>query len=341
MKSARRPPAARARPLLLLALLLGATAAARAETVWADGFELEVTLRPAKVVMGEPVVLWLELANRSDTDLELLLSGERDGGWPDGFEVTVEGPGGVARRPLAEEREASSTILLRAGQSLGVAARMQRWAAFARPGVYTVSYRRGLRAAAYDGRVTVLMDVEKPAVEFRVRARVEVTQGGEDAVGALIEELGPKISAPAPDAMAAAQRLAQLGDERVVRYFVEAYRRSRNAGVKSTALTVFPKFRGDLALEGLKLGAADPDEDFRTAAASALTHSRHPEAPRVLAGLRRDPHYGVRLVVLYALEKMGTPEARHMIWEMTNDRHEGVRGEALRILQAPTPGLRP
>lgn len=337
--AAHTPRAAAPRPLLLLlALTLGAAAVARAETVWVDGYELRAELKPVKVVLGEPVEPLLELSNRSDTDLELLLSGEGGKGWPDGFEVRVEGPDGAPPAPIpaGREPEGSSTVILQAGRTLSLIMRLDRWASFTRPGRYTVTCRRGLRAAPYNGRETVLMDVEKPAVEFRVRAPVEVVTGGEGGLEQLIEQLGAQMLGPPPDAVGAAIRLSRVEDARVVKHFLAAYRVTRDAGVKSLALLqVFAKYDSDLALEGLKLGAAETNDDLRTTAAAALARSKHPGASRVLAGMRRDPHFGVRLVVLYHLSSLDSPAARRMVWEMTGDEHETVRSEALRIAGAP------
>lgn len=322
-------------PLLLLFLFAPGAPAARAETVWVDGFELEVTLHSGQALLGEPVSLSLELTNRSETDLELMLSGEAGRGWPDDFEVSVAGSDGAPAPgpPAGAEPEGLNTIILRAGQSLNIPLRLDHWARFTAPGLYAVTCRRGLRAAPFDGRQTVLLDVEKPAVEFRVRAEVEVKPGA-DRLGQLIEELGPALVGPPPSSGMAARRLSQLGDPRVLRHFLEAYRKAKDAGVRYTALDVFSKFNHELALEGLKLGASDPNDDFRTAAAVALSSSKHPEAARLLAEMRRDPYFGVRLVVLYALEGMKGAAARRMIWEMTNDPHEAVKTEALRFLHS-------
>ena len=91
----------------LSAALAASDRPARAETFWVDGYELEVTLAPARAafVLGEPVTLDLKFENRSATDLELMLSAEREGdGWPDDFEMTVVGPdGGRLPRPGGEE----------------------------------------------------------------------------------------------------------------------------------------------------------------------------------------------------------------------------------------------
>jgi hypothetical protein len=57
--------------------------------------------------------------------------------------------------------------------------------------------------------------------------------------------------------------------------------------------------------------------------------------------MRNDSYYGVRLMVLNALEAKDTEAARRVIWEMTNDKHPSVRDEALRFLQQRPAPSRP
>jgi hypothetical protein len=80
------------------------------------------------------------------------------------------------------------------------------------------------------------------------------------------------------------------------------------------------------------------DEDFRTVVAQVVARNKHPKSAALLLSMRRDTYYGVRLIVLYALEAKDTATARRIIWEMTNDEHPSVKDEALRFLQQrPTP----
>ena len=138
---------------------------------------------------------------------------------------------------------------------------------------------------------------------------------------------------PGPS-VASATRLAELKDRRVLKHMAGAMEKCRrNPSIRYTALGAFAKFETDEALEGLRLAASDADEDFRTAAAQHLIRHRHPRARALLLSLRKDPFYGVRLMVLNALESWDTQEARRLIWEMTNDEHPQVKAEALRFLQ--------
>ncbi len=98
---------ARAFPLTLATLLL-ATAGARAETYWLDGYEVEVTLEPQResFLLREPVGVGLEFENHTETFLELMLSRAGGEAWPDDFEVTVTGPDGeTLPRPDGERPE--------------------------------------------------------------------------------------------------------------------------------------------------------------------------------------------------------------------------------------------
>jgi hypothetical protein len=341
---ARRGAAA----LLLTLAALFAPPAARAETYWLDGREVEVSLRPerAAFVLGEPVRLLLNFENRSGDDLEILLSGEQRGErWPDDFEVSVTGPDGRALpRPAAEEggrRNNYDTLRVPAVRmqhmgTVGVAAlfTLDGWAKIEKPGRYTVTCRRGARAGPLGRRYRLFPGTTKPAVELKVSAEFEVAEGGAARVGKLIEELSATMLECTPAAsVEAATRLAALEDARVVRHMTAAIGKCRNASIRYTALNSVAKYHTDEALEALRLAAADADEDFRTVAAQALTQNEHPKARELLLSLRDDPYYGVRLMVLNALEAWDTERARRLIWEMTSDEHPAVRDEALRFLQ--------
>lgn len=349
-----RAPRAAALPLPpLLPLLLAALAAlaaptpARAEVYWLDGYEVEVGLRPvrASFVVGEPVDVSIDFENRSDTDLELLLSGERGPGWPDDFEVVVTGPGGeTLPRPGPEEggREAaymnSYADAARnhsvASLHMSIIVSLARWAKVEKPGRYTVTLRRGVRAGPRGPRYKLFPGTTKPAVELRLKTELEVVGGDGDPLGKLIEELGASLLACDTAASSSAvTRLAAMQDARVVRHMAGAVAKCRDPGVRYEALGALARHETDEALAALRLAAADADEDFRTTAAQALTAVRRPEARALLTSLRKDPYYGVRMVVLIWLEGLDTAEARRRVWEMTNDRHPAVRAEALRFMQ--------
>ncbi|HEX8559918.1 MAG TPA: hypothetical protein VF668_17610 [Pyrinomonadaceae bacterium] len=350
---AAAPPSSPPSPLLpLLPLLLGALAAlaappaARAEVYWLDGYEVEVSLRPARpsFVVGEPVDVSLDFENRSDTDLELLLSGERGPGWPDDFEVRVTGPDGeTLPRPAPEEggREAAyMNSYIGAARNHSVArlrtsiiVPLAGWAKVGKPGRYTVTLRRGVRAGPRAPRYKLFPGTTKPAVELSLRTEFEVVGGDGDPLGKLIEELGAAARACDVAASAAVTRLAAIRDARVVRHMAGVVAKCRNAGIRYEALGALAWHGTDEALAALRLAASDADEDLRTDAAQALTVVRRPEARPLLTSLRKDPYYGVRMVVLVWLEGLDTAEARRHIWEMTNDAHPMVRAEALRFTQ--------
>ncbi|HEX7314502.1 MAG TPA: HEAT repeat domain-containing protein [Pyrinomonadaceae bacterium] len=334
--------------LLLLTLTALATPEARAETYFVDGYELEVTLGPTRssYVFGETVVLNLKFVNRADIDLELFLSGEKLGaGWPDDFEITVTGPDGkVLPRPAPAEREQphpyTNTFVRAVRPGVGASINMsilltlEHWAKIERPGVYAVTLRRGLRVGPYGRRYRIFPETTKPAVELRFSTEFKLTEGGAEITGKLIEEQGALLLAcNQSTSVGAATRLADLKDERALKYMTEALRTCNNPSIRYTALGAFGRLDTDAAFEGLRAAAADRDEDFRTVAATMIAKSKHREARRLLLSLRKDPYYGVRVVVLSALESWDTAQARRLIQEMTNDEHPQVRDEALRFLQ--------
>lgn len=348
----RTRPRAPRRSLACAAALLAALAAlnppALAETYWVDGYELEVGLSPARAafVPGEPVTLDLKFENRSATDLELMLSGEREGeGWPDDFEVLVTGPdGGRLPRPDAEDggsQTSPTNMFVRAVRnelmgtiSVSEVFDLSGWAKIEKPGHYSVTFRRGLRVGPYGRRYRLFPGTTKPATELSLKAEFEVVEGGKDGLGKLIEKLG--ASALACDqsvSVSSTSRLGALKDARAVKYLVAAMQKCKNPSIKYQALGALSKHETDEAFEGLRLAASDADEDFRTVAAQQLAQSKHPKARRLLLSLRADPYYGVRLMVLNTLEAWDTAEARKLIWEMTNDEHPQIKEEALRFLQ--------
>jgi len=350
-----------ARALLLLALAsLAVTflhARASAETYWLDGNEVEVTLRPQResFVVGERVAVVLSFRNLSGADLELLLSRERAcDGWPDDSELTLRGPDGATRpRPEGRRDEGfyTNTFLHGGETALGnrhaanIILSLDEWAKFDKPGLYTVTCRRGVTAGPYDGRdYRIFPGTTRPAVEVRVKTQVKVLGGEDDRIGRLVEESGAKMLACAqgqPESVAAATRLAKVDDERVVRPFAEAMTRCKDAGIRYTALGAIANFNTDAAFEALRAAAADASEDFRTVAAQAVARNKHPKSAALLLSMRRDPYYGVRLIVLYALEAEDTEAARRHVWELTHDEHPSVRDEALRFLQQRPAPSRP
>lgn len=330
---------------LAFALLAATAATAAAETYFLDGYEVEVALRPWRdsFVLGEQVSVVLEFENRADTDLELLLSSERGLSWPDDYEVRVTGPDGApVPRPGGKQRHEGHVNSYARGRRNGtgpparggIVIRLDQWAKFGRPGVYTVALRRGVKAGPFDGTYRIWPETNKPVVELRAETQVKIVAPGRDPVGALIEQQGAKmLGGDRSASVDAAIRLSELDDERIVPHFVEALRKCRNTNVREAAVKALGGFETDAAFEGLRLAASDPDDDLRTLAAQALNASKHPKAAPLLLSMHRDAHFGVRLIVLYALKKSDTDEARRLIWEMSNDEHPLIREEALRSLQ--------
>lgn len=330
---------------LALALLAATAVTTLAETYFLDGYEVGVTLSPWResFVVGEQVMVSLDFKNRADMALELLLSGERGQGWPDDFEVRVTGPDGVpVPRPEGARRDEGYVNSYMPGRRDGrgaapgvrIGIRLDAWAKFERPGVYTVAVRRGVKAGPYNGTYRIWPETNKPVVELRAETRVKIVAPGADPVGSLIEEQSPRLLGGDPFASVdAAVRLSELDDERIVPHFAEALRKCRNTNVREAAVKALGRFDSDAAFEGLKLAADDPHDDLRTLAAQSLAKSKHPKAAAHLLEMREDEHFGVRLVVLYSLTRKDTEEARRLIWEMSNDEHPLVREKALRYLQ--------
>ncbi len=337
--------------LATLASLLLAHASASAETYWLDGYEVEVTLKPEResYVLGEAAYVELKFENRSADDLELMLSGEAGRGWPDDFEMTVTGAdGATVSRP--DDRGQESVYMNTSVRGTGnrynsspvmiIIFSLKDWAKFNKPGLYTVTLRCGVRAGPYNWkRYRISPETSKPAVEVRLQTQVTITRGGDERIGELIEELNARVLAcDLWTSVTAATRLAALEDERVVKPLAAAVAKCKNPSIRYTALQALAKFPTDAAFEALRAASADPSEDFRTVVAQVVARNEHPKSAALLLSMRRDTFYGVRLMVLYALEAKDTEVARRIIWEMTNDPHPMVRDEALRFLQQrPTP----
>jgi hypothetical protein len=217
---------------------------------------------------------------------------------------------------------------------MGIILTLEGWAKIEKPGVYGVTVRRGLRVGPYGRRYRLFPGTTKPAIELHLKTEFTVTGGGEERTGELIDELGARmLECNQSSSVEAAVRLADLKDGRALKYMTEAIAKCQNPSIRYTALGAFGKLDTDAAFEGLRAAASDADADFRTTAATMLARSRHNGARALLLSLRKDPYYGVRFVVLGALEAWDTERARRLIWEMTNDEHPLVRQEALRFLQ--------
>jgi hypothetical protein len=344
--------------LAALASLLLAHARASAETYWLDGNEVEVTFKPMRqsFVLGEPIELMLWFENRSDTAVELLLSSSAGRGWPDDFDVRVTGPDGKALPPLERSGEGrdgdsylNSFLPVRSSAQMGVLSSgvgvsLKNWTRPEKPGRYKVSLRRGVVAGPYNGKYRLWPETTKPGVELRLETEFTIVESGGDDVGALVEELSVKTLAcdrSPMDSPDAAGRLAALDDERAVKPLAEAVAKCRNASVKYPALQALAKFPTDAAFEALRAASTDADEDFRTVVAQTVARNKHPKAYALLLSMRRDTYYGVRLMVLNALEAEDTEASRRLIWEMTNDEHPLIKNEALRFLQQRPAPSRP
>jgi hypothetical protein len=164
--------------------------------------------------------------------------------------------------------------------------------------------------------------LELKFVEVRLQTRVKITRGGDEAIGGLVEELSASVLACDQSAsVAAAARLAALEDERTVKPLAAAVAKCKNASIKYPALQALAKFPTDAAFDALRAASADPSEDFRTVVAQVVARNKHPKSAALLLSMRRDTYYGVRLMVLYAMEGKDTVAARRVIVEMTNDEH--------------------
>ena len=346
------------RPALAALLALAPLAAihtparARAEDYWLDGYEVGVELKPQResFLLGEPVELVLVFDNRSGTAVELLLSGEGGRGWPDGFDVSVTGPDGKpAPRPARREegRGGRANIFLPVrhdglASTLYLTVPLKNWVRPEKPGVYKVSLRRGVVAGPYEGKHSLRPETTKPRAELRLETEFKVVEGGDARVGELVEELGAKMLACDPSFSGAATRhLAALEDERAVKPLAEAVAKCKTQSVRYPALLGLGRFSTDAAFGALRAAASDADEDFRALAAQAIAGNKHPKAWALLLSMRNDSYFGVRLLVLHALEQRDTESARRVVWEMTNDKHPSVRDEALRFLQQRPSPTRP
>ena len=351
--SLHRPALASLLAVASLAAML-TPARARAEVYWLDGYEVEVTLKPLResFVLGESIALSLTFENRSETPVELLLSGDGGRGLPDDFDVRVTGPDGKpVPRPAAGEygRDGYSNVPLSVRRDELVAARLvsitvplENWGRFEKPGVYKVALRRGVIAGPYNGKYRLRPETTKQRAELRLETEFTIVEGGDARTIELVEELSASMLACDQNvSVSATTRLIALNHWRVVKPLAEAVEKCKNPSIRYQALQGISKFNTDAAFEALRAATSDPDEDFRTVATNELASNKHPKAYALLLSLRRDPFYGVRMMVLNALEGKDTEAARRRIWEMTNDEHPMVRREALRFLQQRPAPSRP
>jgi hypothetical protein len=295
-------------------------------------------------MLGEPGYLLFKVANPSDQDLQIIVGGDYRNalGRPDSFKVEVVGADGQ-KVPQPDAKFNMGGIVgpqkVPAKGEFVFRVFLPHWAAFEKPGRYTVTIRRKLQHS--------LDAKESDGIDTTATTTITVVPADAAKLGTLIASLGVTLlDRNSDEAERAQQMLTAIHDERVVPYFV-ALAEKPHSSPRFAACRPLGRYNNDQAFEALKkltkttgtdirasattLELAESSADgVRHAAANAVSGSPHPQAIPSLWTLANDRYYGVRITVLHKAAELKTPEARAIIQKMTADENETVRNEAIR-----------
>ncbi len=347
-------------PLRILwcgALLAAAAPQVDAATYRAGAWPLEVSVAPDRpsVLLGEPAWLSFTVKNLSEENLQLLVGGDygNELGRPSSFQIkTTRSDGKWVSQP--DVGESSGGLVgpqaLSAGGSYVFRLFMPHWATFTEAGNYTITCRRTLQVFRPDSGAIDLRRQPTVDVVADARTTLQVQPPDPEQMGRLIADLGETMvraegNKPGDEATIT---LAWIDDPRVVPYFRRAFA-LRSYALKFIAVQVLARFATDEAFEGLRLAMQTRAADFdstsgeplpevaakiRSAAAAALSRSKHPRAREFLLNFRRDEVEEVRLTVLHAIGRLPPAEALPLVREMTADPSPRVSEEARHYVAA-------
>jgi hypothetical protein len=322
-----------------LALLLHASAAHADPAAAQDRFLVEqhavtatLVAGATTIILGEPVTLEVRIANETP-DAMYVVSSPNGNGSPDGFGVSVTGPGGavpgIPAGPLAGNGATGPASLPAKGTYV---ARLQlaAWATLAKPGRYTVTVDKTLRFGLGRGEGWEKRSTAHPT---HLSITLDVSAGTPAQLGAVIDRLGAKMLAARDgddSGGAVAAALAEIHDPRVVPYFVKAAGLT-DWGRQFVAINALGAYPTAASLAALTRALALPGNG-RIAAAQAIAQHKTAAGMKVLWALRTDPDESLRLEVVHALAALGPPDVVARLTEMAGDKSAMVSGEAKRYL---------
>jgi hypothetical protein len=341
--------------LFIIAIVTCASQAAINKSI--DSNMIEVSLVPEKAtfMLGEPIYVSFIVRNKSDQNLQVIVGGDyRNGlGRPESFTVTtIDKKGNKVPQPDA----GTSMGGLRGPQKLPSKGQyafqlfLPNWATFEKTGRYTITAQRILNIC-YDNQNIDYWLVKGNTTDFEVKAsaEIEVVSLNKEKMGELIDQLANEMLTAKDDpAAAAAKKLENIRDERVIPHFIKALK-TGIYNIKFVSLNALSKFENDDAFEALKYGLEVTGKDFiarsttmevadslvkniKHTAIHAISNSPNPKAIQFLLSKRNDEMDEIRLTVVHALGRMKADMAVPMLKEMQNDKNETIRSEVKRYL---------
>ena len=297
-----------------------------------DGHPVTATLVAAstKVIVGEPVMLEVRVANETADAMYIVTSPDGNGA-PDSFTVKVTGPDGalpaIPAGPMAGNGATGATALPAKGTHVSRLL-LSEWAKIAKPGRYTITVDKTLRLGLGRGDGWDTRSTKHPT---HLSLAVEVGPNTPARLGAVIDRLGTKMLAANDDEGGSlAEALASINDARVVPYFVKAAALS-GWGRQFGAIRALGAYNTAESLAALERALAIPGNGRISAAQSIATH-KTAAGMKILWALRTDKDESLRLEVVHALAQLNPPDVVAKLTEMSRDKSAMVSGEAKRYL---------
>jgi hypothetical protein len=289
-----------------------------------------LTADSTKVIVGEPVLLEVRVANET-ADAMYIVSSPDGNGAPDGYTVKVTGPGGavaaIPSGPLAGNGATGATTLAARGTYVSRLL-LSEWAKIEKPGRYTISVDKTLRLGVGRGDGWATRSTKHPT---HLRITIEVKPSTPAQLGVVIDRIGAKMLAATEDAGGSlAEALASINDVRVVPYFVKALALSdwsRQFG----AIRALAAYNTPESLAALQRALSIPGGG-RIAAAQSIAAHKTAAGMKILWPLRTDKDESLRLEVVHALAQLNPPDVTAKLTEMSRDPSAMVSGEAKRYL---------
>ena len=306
-------------------------------------YDVDIKLRPekARIMLGEPMFLEFEVTNRTPLQLCLSIGGDYRNrlGRPESFRVTVSDSKGI-RVPGPENNVNQGGMhgcaVIGSAQTYTIRLFLSHWATIERTGTYHVNVRRRMEFSAYEPPTAEDADY---TTEANVSAEFEVVPYDENAMGAVINSLGSvMLDESNPRANDSGQALAEIRDQRVIGYFVDAVRKFGNKQtgtdgyfLSRKAISALATYDDDRAIEAFASAMNSSNEDTRARVAEVLGKSAHRSAKSLLLKMQDDPDRYVRIQVARGLTDVKTKEALAVLQKLLKDKDEDVR-EATQIV---------
>lgn len=319
---------------------------------------IEVSLVPDKAtfMLGEPIYISFIVENESDQNLQVIVGGDYRNalGRPESFTLTITDQKGN-KVPQPEIGMSMGGLFgpekLPSKGQYTFRLFLPNWATFEKTGSYTITAQRTLNILTDDPNMNWPLQYETTDIQARATAEIEVVPLNNKQMGALIDQLAKEmLNAKDDPAAAAAKKLQNIQDERVIPHFIKVLKNHNYYYIKSISLRALSKFDNDDAFEALKYGLTVTGKDFiarattmevadsvakniKITAIHAISNSPHPEAINFLLSKRNDEMFEIRLTVVHALGRMRADRAVPILEEMQDDSNETIRNEVKRYLE--------